>query len=345
MTQEVRTDSCDNCGVEIDLNSDEYFHTAHGDIICDDCFYNYYFCCDDCGEIFHLDRCHTVHEDAYCDDCYEENRGSGMICGYHSSGAEDSHYRQLNDNTFDIGLEIEVEVDNADGMVADIAEFAKENESEMFFEHDGSINCGVECITPKLGIKYFRRKYQKVMRKFCSSVEDHDGETDSADTVGLHVTISGKPDVAEELLNNDSQTIKNLIAMGILFEDDIIELSGRNGGSMGQWCRTFDKGYATIDEASRSSNNTNDRYHIINFSHIYSESSGYDGRYEFRLFNSTSKIERINAAVDFSVAMMTIGRLAKRQEILSMGSLDMLFEWFDLSTDCLKTLRTPYTEL
>ena len=68
---------CTSCGE--DTSEDNQHHDANGEMICEHCYDNYYFTCDDDGEIYHDDDMHTTHDDrfigpnavddyTYCDD-------------------------------------------------------------------------------------------------------------------------------------------------------------------------------------------------------------------------------------------------------------------------------------
>lgn len=65
---------CDCCGCEIDEENDEYYTTADGDTICEDCYYNEYFTCEYCGEIHHVDDSYTAQDTGamHCESCKDE---------------------------------------------------------------------------------------------------------------------------------------------------------------------------------------------------------------------------------------------------------------------------------
>ena len=57
---------CDDCGCVIE--TDDYYTTYDGRIICEDCYDSDYFTCEDCGKIFHID------------DLISVNRGGSYVC-------------------------------------------------------------------------------------------------------------------------------------------------------------------------------------------------------------------------------------------------------------------------
>lgn len=80
---------CDCCGCEIDPENDEYYTTADGDTICEDCYCNEYFTCECCGEIHHIDDAYTAQDtyEMYCEDCKNDELYYCEDCGeYHADG-------------------------------------------------------------------------------------------------------------------------------------------------------------------------------------------------------------------------------------------------------------------
>lgn len=73
---------CSDCWAEI--TDDNYYTTADGDIICEDCYFNDYFVCGCCGEIHSNDEIVRVedNEDAYyCESCAQTELYHCDDCG------------------------------------------------------------------------------------------------------------------------------------------------------------------------------------------------------------------------------------------------------------------------
>ena len=100
---------CENCGYESE-NFDD-FRMISGDLYCDECYYvcdhcgdiclhiyttqdnneicescrcNYYYRCENCGELIEESEIHTYHGDIYCSDCFSELEGDD-IRDYHDN--------------------------------------------------------------------------------------------------------------------------------------------------------------------------------------------------------------------------------------------------------------------
>ena len=70
---------CADCGCVIE--TDDYYTTYDGRVICEDCYESYYFTCEDCGCVFPTDDVVTV------------NRGNIWVC----EDCADSHYYRCDD--------------------------------------------------------------------------------------------------------------------------------------------------------------------------------------------------------------------------------------------------------
>ena len=79
---------CDDCGEWVP--EDESYVTADGETICESCYEDNYFTCDDCGEIHHnedlivVDPCHR-YEQCVCSDCAERHYYRCDDCGEYFS--------------------------------------------------------------------------------------------------------------------------------------------------------------------------------------------------------------------------------------------------------------------
>lgn len=82
---------CAECGEVIEGSN--YYTTASGETICEDCYESEYFTCDDCGEIFPWDECIYIDgrwKSRYiCESCADDNHYYCEVCGeYHESTEE-----------------------------------------------------------------------------------------------------------------------------------------------------------------------------------------------------------------------------------------------------------------
>ena len=83
---------CQDCGDIHNKEEGYYVDSNYGYWVCDNCYCNNYFTCEDCGEIHHLDECCNI-SDCYCicESCYENgNYHYCDNCNEYFSG--DCHY-------------------------------------------------------------------------------------------------------------------------------------------------------------------------------------------------------------------------------------------------------------
>lgn len=69
---------CDDCNEIINTNTDDYYTTSDNRIICESCYCNDYFTCDECGDIHHYNDLVVVNSNTdntmyVCRDCIETN--------------------------------------------------------------------------------------------------------------------------------------------------------------------------------------------------------------------------------------------------------------------------------
>lgn len=74
-------DNCENCGCRIYLDN---AYSVNGDYVCDHCFNNYCFVCDECGEVYYNDYKHCVEIDDdtveyFCEHCYRNYVDKGVF--------------------------------------------------------------------------------------------------------------------------------------------------------------------------------------------------------------------------------------------------------------------------
>ena len=86
---EQNFDVCSDCGEVINKDTDDYDYTADDELICNSCYEDYYFTCEDCGNIYHIDDCITIHSgwdrevSFVCQNCADNNYYKCDECGYY----------------------------------------------------------------------------------------------------------------------------------------------------------------------------------------------------------------------------------------------------------------------
>ena len=70
MYYETEGTRCYECGAEL-KDPDTMYETGNGDHVCEDCRDEYYYCCDNCYELVHVDYIVAVdYDNGYvCESC------------------------------------------------------------------------------------------------------------------------------------------------------------------------------------------------------------------------------------------------------------------------------------
>lgn len=100
---------CDECGEW--MSADDLLETADGTHICQNCYDNYYFTCDDCGKIYHVDfevlvNRRTLDEGVVCETCADRFYNHCDDCGEYfddDHGHTDRNGTAVCDNCWDTG--------------------------------------------------------------------------------------------------------------------------------------------------------------------------------------------------------------------------------------------------
>lgn len=129
---------CDDCGEWIP--EDEALTTADGDTICESCFEDDYFTCEDCGEIHHRDDVIVANPDTryaeyICSDCADRHYYHCEDCGEYFS---DNHGHIGNNDVFIC----DACWDRGDWVVCDDCEDIIRYDEANYCESDGCYYCG-----------------------------------------------------------------------------------------------------------------------------------------------------------------------------------------------------------
>jgi len=98
MKKEIKT--CYDCGEEIEGEFYEY----DGNYICQDCYENYYFMCEDCGKIEHQDNGYWIKdaEKLVCENCADNNYYCCEDCGeWYENTTYIEHHGEVCEHCFD----------------------------------------------------------------------------------------------------------------------------------------------------------------------------------------------------------------------------------------------------
>lgn len=71
--------SCSSCGYAV--GEDYYRHDGNGEIYCPDCWFDFMFCCEECGDYHDRDYEHVHDGYGYCESCFNQMFAQCNSCG------------------------------------------------------------------------------------------------------------------------------------------------------------------------------------------------------------------------------------------------------------------------
>lgn len=259
------------------FSSSGCYETYDHNWVCSDCYDNHYRTCEDCGRAVHDDDYYYNEIDGcnYCPNC--EGNHQSSIYNYHDYDyfSKKQIYGETGTKEF-FGLEIEVSGDSdyADeflGIVPDVV-----------LMHDGSIDEGFEIVTEPMTRGYIAEKFLPNIEKGMKFLDDKGFYGHNKG--GIHIHVSQEVFSKKMLC-----ALRNVLYSEIEANMDVWKIiTQRHQSEINSWCRYKDA--RSITEILSDENDypalVYDRYTALN----------YDSRtrtYEFRIFNSNTRIERI----------------------------------------------------
>lgn len=273
-----------------------YFDNGNKHFICNRCYSNRFSRCQSCGHEFANNQLNRARNgNYYCDNCYREIRSleeDRKINSYHT--AKDNRRWKFfksskdNDGVDYIGAELEVEAKNF--TPEDVAFECRKilNKTSLgvmaHFEHDGSLNNGVEIIFNPMTINFIYENenlLKNAFDKVATMARSHD-----TNTCGLHIHYSrGK---------FNRENISNLVILFEKFREELIIFARRNESHYAKFYEWYD----IINQKFRLSENymrenidySGDRYRAVNLRN--------SDTIEIRIFKGTLKFSTYMASVE-----------------------------------------------
>lgn len=80
--------TCYECGSIIEEGEEKIWYEAEQDYICQDCYDDNYYTCDECGEVIHIDNSRYINDWIYCDNCFNDNFTRCECCGEYTLNSD-----------------------------------------------------------------------------------------------------------------------------------------------------------------------------------------------------------------------------------------------------------------
>lgn len=185
---------CYDCDELINTRTESCETTHDGRTICESCYNEDYYRCENCDEVFHCYEGSWADDGDYwyCDECGRQHAG---VESYHAHGDNGScsfkdFYRPRlaekdKSNPLLFGVELE-----SDKGIFDVDAFSRwtEDGNLVHFEHDGSLSkSGVELITMPCSLLFHQTEMD--WPKICGKLISQGFKSHNTETCGLHVHV------------------------------------------------------------------------------------------------------------------------------------------------------------
>lgn len=259
---------CDDCGGWFKSVAVADSDTA----ICDECWQSgEWWVCNDCGSIIRIeDGYRGDDEKFYCKNCIDYHLGT--IKAYHSFDDWDYRYESDEQHTTNIyyGFEIEVAGDR------DYAEKTNELlDGKAVLMEDESVS-GFEIVTDPMTKKYYYNSFMPILENTMEFLKQNSFRGHNAG--GIHIHVS-------ENACNNWEGIRTLLNYNNI--DLLLKLTQREELELQCYARLY----------SEQFNGKDTRYQALNH-------DNRTGTYEFRIFNSNLRIERITKNFEIVLSLI-----------------------------------------
>ena len=294
---------CYYCDELIPRNYD-YYVTADGDVICEDCRDNYTYC-SRCGELYHNDYI-TWDDDTdepYCDGCWDYRIRRGTIKQYHYKPIP----RFYGEAPFYMGVELEIDKGGENHEKAEkILNAVNEYKEHAYAKHDGSIHNGFEIVSHPATLEYHRYDidWEELMRRALElGYRSHD-----TDTCGLHVHVSRN--ALGNTYDEQDETISKILYFVESNWNYILKFTRRTENNLSHWASRYGL-EPTVSDTYKKAKGDYNRYRCINLQN--------DHTIEFRVFRGTLKYTTFLATLQFVHAVCNICMNATTDNICDLG--------------------------
>ena len=271
------------------FTDDGILSDSEGNHLCEDCYCDGYYTCAECGEFIRQDDCYwdDIRDEPYCEYCYSTEIRNQFINSYHSHDEWIVHYTENERNDYmsdklTLGLEIEVagDTDCAEGFMD------KVDDDLIHLERDGSVE-GFEIITQPMTKEYATEVFPNKISEGLEYLIENDFRGHNAGGIHIHVANYGNMMFTvyrlKRLLYNLDNKQQSLL----------LELTQRKKDNLRQWANNQVSFNMSLEYAWLQNN----RYEALNL----------DARtetLEFRIFNSSLRVERILKNIEMVYALL-----------------------------------------
>ena len=286
------------------ITVDTYYIT-----LCEDCYEDYYFTCDDCGDVYHLDDSQHIDGCLYCNSCAGNHEGSIL-----------SYSTKPNPVFFGdkkAGYGIEVEIDDGDYKQDAARDIARAGRDHIYIKEDGSLSRdGMEIVTHPATLNYHTQHFP--WTDICQTALSYGYRSHDTDTCGLHIHAS-RSLFGDTILEQDLTIAKIILLIDRWYDSHILRFARRNIYKMQQWAgkpnadiRPGDDEVAAVDKSKKTAT---DRYKAVNLCN--------HSTVEFRFFKGTLKRDTIIASIQWVDTIIQYCRNTQLKDLFSTSWEDI----------------------
>lgn len=301
---------CGDCGRWYDADNMTYYGGNMS--ICCHCS-DEYACCEDCGEVFHIDNGSCDDRGCWhCDYCYNQrhNDNSGLIWGY--SEKPDAVFHNVGDDhhgdEYRLYIGVENEISGRNAYINDAAQEIRDiaDTDLLYMKDDCSIDNGFEMVSHPCTLDYHMREFPWDEIFHAARTNQFDVEHHSC---GLHCHVNRRffgPDKETQDLH-----IAKLILVVEKLWDDIAAIARRDSNQYAEkpWVK-YERGDDAYSLREKYWGQIYDRYYAINVTNRHTV--------EFRMFRNTLDYSTFIATLQF---VDTICRHVKRMNISDIATV------------------------
>jgi hypothetical protein len=275
--------TCDHCRGLFSpdhITVDTYYIT-----LCSDCYDDYYFTCEDCGEVYHVDDSRYIDDCVYCESCASDHEVDILP---HSDKPKPIFFGDTR-----AGYGLEVEIDNGNDREEAARDIQAAGEDHIYLKEDGSLSYkGMEIVTHPATLDYHVNNFP--WNDICQTALSYGYRSHDTDTCGLHIHAS-RSLFGDSILEQDLTIAKIMLLVDRWYDSHILRFARRDLYRMQRWAgkpnadiRPEDGDIEAIQKAKKQGG---DRYRAINLCNY--------NTIEFRFFRGTLRRGTIIASIQW----------------------------------------------
>lgn len=284
---------CENCHKY--FSEYDVYHTYDDNWVCTSCYDYHYRTCEDCGRVMHDDDSYYNDRDGYCycPNCEDRHKCNDSIYKYHEFDdfCKKQALGEIGSKEF-FGFEIEVSGDE------DYADKFLDIVPDVVLMYDGSVDEGFEIVSQPMTRKYIDEKFLPNLEKGMKFLNNAGFRGHNQG--GIHIHVS------QEIFSKQMLCVLRNVLYSCYDEDLEVwkAITQRHQSEITQWCRYSDarSNSSILEDSNSYPKISDDRYTALNY-------DSRTGTYEFRIFNSNTRIERIKKNIQTVYSLIDYAKL------------------------------------